>query len=251
MCRQNETNAQLQLFITTLLVVSAFAAEKSDAKQNEQGDKKNVKRGVFGLGYGGGYGGYGGLGGYGGSYGGSYHGGSLGGHYGGGYSHGYAAPAAHYSSLHVAPHTHSHSVETKIVPQPYPVVHEKHVPVHVPQPYPVVKHVPQVPSIKIFLNFRIYFCIFLRHICSVIHSFVMLEMFFLSYNHGQCHFISIFTNSFYVLNSRTQSSKLRSSRNTSKFHTQSRLDDVQLNWQLSDFFLFNSVSHSPFFHSPP
>lgn len=159
MCRQNETNAQLQLFITTLLVVSAFAAEKSDAKQNEQGDKKNVKRGVFGLGYGGGYGGYGGLGGYGGSYGGSYHGGSLGGHYGGGYSHGYAAPAAHYSSVHVAPHTHSHSVETKIVAQPYPVVHEKHVPVHVPvpQPYPVVKHVPQVPSIKILEFIFAYF----------------------------------------------------------------------------------------------
>lgn len=116
----------MQLLITTLLVVSAFAAEKSDAKQNEQGDKKNVKRGVFGLGYGG-YGGYGGLGGYGGglsSYGGSYHGGSLGGYYGGG---GYGGHSHGYSSVHVAPHTHSHSVETKLVPQPYPVV--KHVPV--------------------------------------------------------------------------------------------------------------------------
>lgn len=118
---------QIQLLITTLLVVSAFAAEKSDAKQKD--DKKNVKRGVFGLGYGG-YGGYGGLGGYSGGlggYGGSYHGGSVGGYHGGslgyygggghGYSSHYSQPAAHYSSLHVSPHTHSHSVETKIVPQ--------------------------------------------------------------------------------------------------------------------------------------
>lgn len=98
------------------MVVSAFAAEKSDAKQSTKGDKKNVKRGIFGLGYGGGgylggYGGYGGLGGL--------------GYYGGGHGYSsyaaaplaYSAPAAHYSSHYVQPHTHTHSVETKVVAQ--------------------------------------------------------------------------------------------------------------------------------------
>lgn len=91
--------------------MSAFAAEKSDAKQ---GDKKNVKRGVFGLGYGGYGGGYSsfGYGGLGGFYGG--HGG-----YGGYGSHGYSAYSApaHYSAHIVQPHTHTHSVETKVVAQ--------------------------------------------------------------------------------------------------------------------------------------
>lgn len=93
------------------MVVSTFAAEKSDAKQN---DKKNVKRGVFGLGYGG-YSGYSGLGGYGGY--GGYHSGYYGGHGLSAYAAPHAHAHAHYSSHIVQPHTHTHSVETKVVAQ--------------------------------------------------------------------------------------------------------------------------------------
>lgn len=98
----------------TLLVVSVFAdAEKSDTKPD---DKKHAKRGVFG---------WGGLGGY-------YSTGGFG--HGYGYDHSsYIASAPHY----IQPHSHTHSVETKVVPQPYPVVQK--IPYPVPQPYPVVK----------------------------------------------------------------------------------------------------------------
>lgn len=96
--------------------MSAFAAEKSDAKNKDE--KKNVKRGVFGVGSG--YGGYGGYGGYSGYYGGHSLGHSYGGH-GLGYSAYAAAPVAysapHYTSTYVQPHTHTHSVETKVVAQ--------------------------------------------------------------------------------------------------------------------------------------
>lgn len=102
------------MFITALLVVSTFAEEKSDSKQ---GDKKHSKRGIYGLGYGG-YGGYGGLGGYS-SFGYSSHG------YG---SHGYPSlgnsglghvsyVSAPVATTYVQPHTHTHSVETKVVAQ--------------------------------------------------------------------------------------------------------------------------------------
>lgn len=96
---------------------------------------------------------------------------SLGDHYGfGGYGGGYGGDFGHFGGLSAAgPHhehiTHDHVKTvtiTKHVPvlQPYPVVHEKHVPVpyhvavkvpvdrpypvHVPQPYPVIheKHIP-------------------------------------------------------------------------------------------------------------
>ncbi|XP_055305688.1 lamprin 1.8-10-like, partial [Sitodiplosis mosellana] len=151
------------LFITALLVVSAFAEEAAKS------DKKHAKRGLS-LGYGGYSGGYSGLG-----YSSLGHGAqgysSLGysglghsslGYSGLGYSAGYvaAAPlAAHTVGVTKAAHTHTHSVETKVVaqpyavPQPYPVVQtrtqvvDRPVPqpyaVHVPQPYPVevVKHV--------------------------------------------------------------------------------------------------------------
>lgn len=142
-----------QLFITALLVVSALAENTSKS------DKKHAKRGLL-LGYGGYSGGYsGGLGysslgsslgysslGYGG------HGSSLGygshgysslGYSGLGHSAGYvaAAPIAstgYVASAPVAHHTHTHSIETKVVPQPYPVVQTQTRVVDRPVPVPQV-----------------------------------------------------------------------------------------------------------------
>lgn len=106
-----------QLFVTALLVVSAFAEDKA----TEQKNKNHAKRGVFGLGYGGygGYGSYSGLGysslGYG-AHGYSSLGYGAQGYAGLGHA-GYvaAAPVAH--AHYIQPHTHTHSVETKVVAQ--------------------------------------------------------------------------------------------------------------------------------------
>lgn len=98
----------MQLFITALLVVSAFAEEKSEDKQS---DKKQAKRGIFGLGYGG----YGGYTGYSSSIGYGAHGSSSFGYSGLGHA-GYVASSP-VAATYVQPHTHTHSVETKLVAQ--------------------------------------------------------------------------------------------------------------------------------------
>lgn len=120
-------------FLVALLVVSVFADEKPDAKQ---GDKKHAKRGILGLGYPNGYSlGYSSGLGYGHAY--SGHGYSVNGYSGHGYSslgysglgHGsYIANAPIASAHYIQPHTHTHSVETKVVAQPYPVVQKVAVP---------------------------------------------------------------------------------------------------------------------------
>lgn len=104
----------MQLLVTTLLVVSAFASKKVDTKHS---DKKHAKRGVFGLGYGG-HGGYGGYGGYSGlGYSGfSGHGYSSLGYTGLGHD-GYIQSAPIATAHYVQPHTHTHSVETKFIAQ--------------------------------------------------------------------------------------------------------------------------------------
>lgn len=115
------------MFIAALLVVSAFA-DKTPSKGDE---KKQSKRGLSYLGYGGysapvygaGLGYSTGLGAQ------SYS--SLG--YSGLGHTGYVASAPVATAHYVQPHTHTHSVETKVVPQPYPVVQTQVVERSVPQ----------------------------------------------------------------------------------------------------------------------
>lgn len=163
------------------MVVSAFAD-----KETTKGDKKTAKRGLSYLGYGGYsapvYGaGLGYSSGLGHTYGGAQSYSSLG--YSGLGHTGYVASAPVAAAHYVQPHTHTHSVETKVVAQPYPVV----------QTQVVEKHVPQVCFLSlIILNW------FLSSKSVYEFSFVRSFQFFNSHRKFE-YFLKLITKSIDIL----------------------------------------------------